>query len=99
MTCNNCNHFSIGKLKVKIKTINKRAYYFIRLLKCMKLNIILRTVRENQGLEDIEIPKIFPIWDCPGLCELRKDGEIPQIELTVLNGYTNNDFTEWVKSN
>jgi len=99
MICNNCSNFSKGKLRVKIKSGNKKAYYFIWLLKCIELNNTLETIKESQGLEEIKISNISPSWDCPELQRLRKQDKIPHFELTVLNGYTNNDFEQWIKSN
>ena len=99
MTCNNCKYFSIRELKTSVKYANNRDYYSILLLKCKDLNIILEAVGRDAGLKDVEIPDILPIWDCPRLQELRKKDKIPHFELTILNGYTNNNFNEWIKIN
>ena len=100
MKCNNCSNFSIGKLRVKANYNYGRKYYFIWLLKCMEMNVVLDTIKENQGLEDIFVPDVAPCWDCPGLRDLRKKDEIPHFELTIMkNGERMNDFSEFMKNN
>jgi len=96
MKCNSCKFFSIEKLKIRA---NNKNYYFILLLKCTELNIILEIVKEERGLENIFIPDVSPAWDCSKLQELRKKDKAPHFELSIANGYLFNDFTDWIKNN
>lgn len=100
MICNNCKYFSISELKTSVKYANNRDYYSVYLLKCKDLNIILKTIKEDAGLKDIEIPDVLPVWNCLRLQKLRKKDQVPHFELTIMkNGERMNDFNEWIKIN
>lgn len=84
MECNNCPSFSVGKLKVINRYNYNRNYYYILLVKCSKMNSILRIIRNQQGLEDVEIPDVKPPWNCPELQKLRKQDKVPHFEMSIL---------------
>ena len=86
-------------MKVKSTNIQHGGYYITYLLKCDVMNVILNAVKQIQGLKGITIQDVLPAWDCPKLQELRKNGKMPGVMLSILNGYTVNDFEEFMKNN
>ncbi len=83
MKCNKCPYFSTGKLKVVDRYNYGRNYYYIVLVKCNKMNSIMLTIKDQQGLEDIEIPDIVPDWNCLELQKLREKNEISHFEMSI----------------